>query len=264
MLIKTIYTDNPLRNFNYLIACSETGEALAVDPLAADECLMAAKIAGWEITQVLNTHEHQDHTAGNPEVVAATGAKVLAHHQAAKVIKDVDVGLNAGDVIKVGKTVELEVLDTPGHTFCHVCLLAHGDEAAIFSGDTLFNAGCGNCHNGGDAKTLYNTFMEQLYRLPPQTRVYPGHDYLVNNLEFSLSREPNNEQAKELLEECKTHHDPFAPMVTTLATEAEINPFFRLSSPEVIAKLREVAPQLSAHPTDEEVFVALRGCRDSW
>jgi hydroxyacylglutathione hydrolase len=63
--------------------------------------------------------------------------------------------VQAGDVIKVGRTVELECLDTPGHTMCHICLCAHGDRPALFSGDTLFNAGAGNCHNGGSVDTLY-------------------------------------------------------------------------------------------------------------
>ena len=75
-------------------------------------------------------------------------------------------GLGAGDVIKVGKTVELEALDTPGHTMSHVCLLSHTDQPALFCGDTLFNAGAGNCHNGGHPAELYKTFSEQLAKLP--------------------------------------------------------------------------------------------------
>ena len=104
-------------------------------------------------------------------------------------------GLGAGDVIKVGKTVELEVLDTPGHTMCHVCLRSHTDQPALFCGDTLFNAGAGNCHNGGHPAELYKTFSEQLARLPASTLIYPGHDYIENNLRFTLDREPDNRSA---------------------------------------------------------------------
>ena len=134
----------------------------------------AARDRGFSITQILNTHEHRDHTDGNAGVVAATRAQVLAHAGAAGRIGGVDRGLARGDVIKVGRTVELEVLDTPGHTRSHVCLLAHGDSPALFCGDTLFNAGAGNCHNGGDPGLLYETFVNQLARLPDATRVYPG------------------------------------------------------------------------------------------
>src|SRR5690349_18959414 len=131
MLIERLWVANDLRNFQYLIACSQSGEALAVDPLDARMVLAAAKEHGYTITQILNTHEHLDHTAGNAEVVKATGAKVLAHAGAAARIGGVDRGLARGDIIKVGKTVELEALDTPGHTRSHVCLLAHGDAPAL-------------------------------------------------------------------------------------------------------------------------------------
>ena len=158
MIVKQIWTANAYRNFNYLIACSETGEALAIDPLDHEKCLKAAKEEGWTITQILNTHEHRDHTGGNEAMVRKTGAKILAHKNARDKIADMARGLSAGDVVKVGKTVELEVLDTPGHTMSHVCLLSHTDQPALFCGDTLFNAGAGNCHNGGHPAELYKTF----------------------------------------------------------------------------------------------------------
>ena len=109
MLIERIWSGNPLRNFHYLIACPETGEALAVDPLEWRLCLDAAQQKGWTITQILNTHEHPDHTGGNEGLVGATKAKVLAHAGAAKRIGGVDRGLSKGDVIKVGRTVVLRL-----------------------------------------------------------------------------------------------------------------------------------------------------------
>ena len=216
MIVERIWTGNAYRNFNYLIACPETGEALAIDPLDHEKCLNAAKVRGWQITQVLNTHEHHDHTGGNDAVIAATGAKLLAHHRSGAKIRGVDRGLQAGDVIKVGRSVELECLDTPGHTMCHICLRSHTEQPALFSGDTLFNAGAGNCHNGGDPAALYATFVEQLAKLPGNTQVYPGHDYIENNLKFTLAREPDNAAAKELLPQV-SGHDPARGMVTTLA-----------------------------------------------
>src|SRR5688572_26098790 len=164
MRIERIWAANSLRNFHYLVACAETGEALIVDPLDAAQCLAAATQHGFSITQILNTHEHRDHTDGNAGVVAVTRSKVLAHARAASVIGHVDRGLSRGDVIKVGRTVELEVLDTPGHTRSHVCLLARPasrDAPALFCGDTLFNAGAGNCHRGGDPGLLYDTCVNQ-------------------------------------------------------------------------------------------------------
>ena len=263
MLTERIWSGNSLRNFHYLIACPETGEALAVDPLEWRMCLDAAQRRGWQITQILNTHEHTDHTGGNAGLKDATGATVAAHAAAAARIGGVDRGLSAGDVLKVGRTVELECLDTPGHTMAHICLLSHTDPPALFCGDTLFNAGAGNCHNGGNPEALYSTFVTQLAQLPEQTRVYPGHEYLARNLEFTLDREPGNEDAAHLLGEAR-HHEPAAAVVTTLGREKRINTFFRLQSPQVIARLREKFPQIGERPDAKTVFVKLRELRNRW
>ncbi len=108
MLTERIWSGNSLRNFHYLVACSETGEALAIDPLEWRLVLDAARQRGWQITQILNTHEHRDHTGGNAALKAETGARVLAHAGAAATIGGIDRGLSAGDRIRVGRTVELE------------------------------------------------------------------------------------------------------------------------------------------------------------
>jgi hydroxyacylglutathione hydrolase len=263
MLIERIWSGNDYRNFHYLIACPDSGEALAVDPLEWPLCLQAAERHGWTITQILNTHEHRDHTGGNAGLVAATHAKVLAHEAAASRIGGIDRGLKAGDVIRIGKHVELECLDTPGHTLAHICLFAHTAQPALFSGDTLFNAGAGNCHSSGRPDLLYETFVKQLARLPAATHLHPGHEYLARNLEFTLDREPDNRAAAQLLARFG-NEDPAAAPVTTLAEEKEINTFFRLSSPTLIARLRERFPELSEQPDTKTVFLKLRELRNRW
>jgi hydroxyacylglutathione hydrolase len=263
MLIERIWAANSYRNFHYLIACPETGEALAVDPLEWRLCLDAARDKGWQITQILNTHEHLDHTGGNAGLVAQTDARVLAHAGAAARIGGVDRGLQKGDVIRVGRTVELECLDTPGHTMSHVCLFAQTGEPALFCGDTLFNAGAGNCHNGGSPELLYETFVQQLARLPDSTRVFPGHEYLARNLEFTLDREPDNAQATAHVAAAR-RREPAAMPVTTLGEEKLFNTFLRLQSPTVIARLVEQFPQIGPHPDAKTVFLKLRELRNKW
>ncbi|MGH8149841.1 MAG: hydroxyacylglutathione hydrolase C-terminal domain-containing protein [Steroidobacteraceae bacterium] len=263
MLIERVWAANDYRNFHYLIACPDTGEALAVDPLEWQRCLDAARARGWEITQIVNTHEHRDHTGGNTGLVGATGARLLAHAGAAARIGGVDIGLKSGDVVRIGRTVELECLDTPGHTLAHICLYAHTDEPALFSGDTLFNAGAGNCHSSGRPDLLYETFASQLTKLPDATRVYPGHEYLSRNLEFTLDREPGNRAAAELLARCRDQ-DPAATVVTTLGEEKRVNAFFRLNNPDVIAGLRAEFAQIGEQPDAKTVFLKLRELRDRW
>jgi hydroxyacylglutathione hydrolase len=262
IIVERIWANNPLRNYHYLVACSETGEALAIDPLDWQACLQRARERGWRIAQILNTHEHHDHTGGNEALVRATGARVLAHADAAARIGGVDVGLRAGDLLRVGRSAELECLDTPGHTMAHICALAHADTPALFSGDTLFNAGVGNCRNGGDPEALYRTCMALLARLDPATRLYPGHDYLANNLGFTLHIEPGNGEAGAWKQRAADHNGPDAPLLT-LADELRLNTFFRLDEPGVVEGLRARLP-LSARPDRREVFLALRELRNSW
>jgi len=266
MLVEQIPVNNSLRNYMYLVACAQTKEAVAIDPLDHQLCLARAAELGWKIRGVINTHEHHDHVGGNGPVIAATGATLYAHHAATSKIDNVDVGLMAGDAVQVGSSVRLIAFDTPGHTFCHTCLYYEGDEqqaAALFCGDTLFNAGVGNCHNGGDPKVMYQTFAEQLFVLADETKIYPGHDYIVNNLQFTLDREPDNEAAQSLLAAMQqwTSEKHF---ISNIAMERQVNAFFRLDSETVITTLRNRFADLSDSPSEEEVFLRLRELRNSW
>ncbi len=259
MLVEQIWTDNPLRNFHYLVACPETLEALAIDPYDHQLVLQRAEALGWKITQIVNTHEHFDHIDGNQAMVAATGAKVLAHANARGKIAGMGTDLRAGSVISIGSSVTLDVLDTPGHTMSHICLLSRTEVPALFSGDTLFNAGVGHCHSGGDPDVLAHTVMTQMAELLDNTLLYPGHDYMFNNLRFTLDREPHNAAAQQLLQQVE-FQDPNHALITNLGLEKQINTFFRTDS----AEIRENLPQLNASATPKDVFLALRQHRNSW
>ena len=102
-----------------------------------------------------------------------------------------------------------------------------------------------------------------LARLPDHTQVYPGHDYIETNLGFSLDREPDNDAARAMLAQV-SGHDPRSARVTTMAEEKAHNSFLRLSSPSVIARLRESFPDLPEHPDAMTVFMRLRALRDRW
>jgi hydroxyacylglutathione hydrolase len=263
MIVKQIWADNDARNFNYLIACGETGEALAIDPASYDKCLACALEHDWQITHVLNTHEHPDHIAGNARMIQATGAKLLAPEKAARLITGVDRGLAGGDVVTIGKSVELLVLDTPGHSPTHICLLSQTEAPALLSGDTLFNAGVGRCHHG-DPEALFDTIAREIAPLADATLVYPGHDYFQNNLGFTLDLEPDNHRAASLQQELADSAHPHRPYVSTLGLERVINTFLRLSSPSMIDRLRASFPELPHEPSDKAVFLKLRELRDRW
>lgn len=262
MIVEQIWTGNSGRNFFYMVACAETGEAVAIDPIDPPKCLAVAKDKGWDITRVFNTHEHADHIAGNDDVIAATGAKLIAPYNAGSRIPRVDEGVREGDHVKIGKTVDLEVIETPGHTPIHISLFGHNDEPHLLCGDTVFNAGVGHCHTG-DPNVLYATFRDKIAKMPDGTRIYPGHDYISNNLQFTLDREPDNADAKALLADVEGQ-DPDAALVTTLGTERKVNTFMRLDSAGVVAGIKEKFPDLPNTPSDEDIFLSLRLLRNDW
>ena len=175
MLTERIWSGNSLRNFHYLVACAETGEALAVDPLEWRLCLDAARRRGWQITQILNTHEHDDHTGGNAGSKAATGARVLAHAGAAARIGGVDRGLARGDVIRVGRTRRARVPRHAGtHHDARVPAVAYATSRRCSAATRSSTRAPATATTAGDPHALYDTFVTQLARLPDETRVYPG------------------------------------------------------------------------------------------
>ncbi|OUU80834.1 MAG: hydroxyacylglutathione hydrolase [Gammaproteobacteria bacterium TMED78] len=263
MIVEQIWTNNPYRNFNYLLACDETGEALAIDPLDHSKCLNIAKDNGWDITKIINTHHHLDHIGGNDQLISKTNAKLLAHENANHLINNIDIGLSGGDVVKIGKTIELEVLDTPGHTMSHVCLLSHSNVPSLFSGDTLFNAGAGNCHNGGDPYYLFSTFKNILSKLKDDTLLYPGHEYIENNIRFTLNLEPDNLYAKDMLDRV-SNQDPNYPFVTNIGIEKKINTFFRLNEKLIIENIVKLDPEIKNKLNKKNIFLALRELRNNW
>ncbi|MCO4795211.1 MAG: MBL fold metallo-hydrolase, partial [Bacteriovoracaceae bacterium] len=205
MQIHQIYTHSALRNFTYLLESSKKG-LICIDPFDAPQVISFAKDLGKQVSIVINTHEHWDHTQGNQELVDAFSCEVLAHENGKGKIPCVTRFLSKGDVVEIDEENQLEVLDTPGHTFAHLCFLLKNNNkaSAVFTGDTLFNAGVGNCHNGGDPEVLYETICQQFHTMDGEVKVYPGHEYLGNNLKFTLDREPGNLEAKKMLDDYKT------------------------------------------------------------
>ena len=179
-----------MANFCYRI--EDAGDCALIDPaFDTDTILAAVSTKNLRVSCIINTHGHPDHTAGNAAVAAATGAPLLIHeadaHRVGKVLHKAfsrilggrgspgaDRVLREGDTITVGDT-RLAVLHTPGHTPGSICLFLPGH---LFTGDTLFAGAVGRTDlPGGSAKTLRQSIIEKLYRLPDDTRVWPGHDY---------------------------------------------------------------------------------------
>lgn len=158
-------------NFSYLVYCPETLAGAVVDPSLRPELpLLEAEKRGIKLKLLLNTHGHQDHIAGNPQILAQPGVKLAAHTAD---LPRADIQLQEGSKIALGQG-EIEVLHTPGHTPGSVVFKTG---AAIITGDTLFVSRCGRADlPGSNVEDLYHSLL-RLKQLPAATRVYPGHNY---------------------------------------------------------------------------------------
>ena len=159
-------------NFSYIIADEANKEAVVVDPsFNAEAIIQLAKKNGLKIEYIIDTHYHGDHVAGNKEVKASSGAKIVAH-KLSRVEKDVEVA--DGDTIRIGRMV-IKVIHTPGHTQDGICLLV---DKKVLTGDTLFVGECGRTDMpGSSSREMYNSLFNKLMRLDDDVEVYPGHDY---------------------------------------------------------------------------------------
>ena len=258
MQIHQIFTGNSLRNFNYLIEF-KSKNFFCIDPWEASSLLNFIEERSGKLVGIINTHEHDDHTRGNKELKDKTNCRVYAHKNGKGKITEATDFLTKGDSIPLEDEWEFEIMDTPGHTFAHLCVLLKQNNKphSVFSGDTLFNAGVGNCHNGGDPEILYKTISEQFQNLPGDVKVFPGHEYLENNLQFTLDREPDNDFAKDFLNQQKSINWYKEPIQTNIETEKKINTFMRLGEDTIIKKLEGA-------DGPKQVFLKLRELRNNW
>ena len=259
MHIHSLYTYNQLRNFTYAIELSDKS-CIVLDPWDADQVDRFLEEHSLVLKTIINTHEHWDHTQGNEDLIARHGCEVWAHENGVGKIPGLTRTLKAHEELKLDENTSIRVMDTPGHTFAHLCFLVlqNNVPSAVFTGDTLFNAGVGNCHNGGDPDAMYETITEQFHTLPDNVLIYPGHEYLENNLRFTLNFEPSNENANLWLEKVAVADPGKNPLRTTIADERMFNTFFRLDNPEIQSSLNLQGS------LPREVFLELRKCRNSW
>ena len=265
MKLEPIFTHSPLRNFSYLIYAEDGSRVYCVDPWDSEQVATLLEPRGLKLTHIINTHEHGDHTRGNAGLVDRYNAQVLAHENAQGWISHLDCGLRGGEELPIENGCYFKVLDTPGHTFAHVSLLLHwhGQPYGIFSGDTFFNAGVGNCKAGGEPEQLYQTISKQYDEfLEDHIYIYPGHEYMGNNLRFTLLYEGNNSKALETQKEYERELQGNNYMVSTMGLERQINLFLRLDSVELQHELKKHFPKLHKDSSAKDIFLCLRQLRD--
>jgi hydroxyacylglutathione hydrolase len=219
-------------NYGFLLHAPSTGETATIDTPEAGKILSEAQKKGWKITQIWNTHWHQDHAGGNAEIAAATGAKVVGPQEVTRIGAAPDRVLKDGDTIELG-SFSAKVIETPGHTLGHI--VYHLPEHHLaFVGDTLFALGCGRLFEGTPAQ-MWDS-LGKLRAMPDDTVVYCAHEYTASNAAFALSVDAGNADLQAYAGEVKSRRANNIPTVpTTMGKEKRANPFLRADDPKLQA-----------------------------
>ncbi len=231
-------------------------ESLVVDPGDGPAVLGVLKERGLRLRTILITHHHYDHTAGVTELKQKTGCTVIGGDP--QRIPGIDKVVGDGEVLSFGDA-QIQVLATPGHTRTSVCYYAQpsevGPNGILWTGDTLFVGGCGRLLEC-DAQAMWES-LGRLASLPDKTLVYCGHDYTLENCEFAVSIEPDNEVLQRRLSEIRNIQSRGGSAVPSgIAQEKITNLFLRAGEPRLKAALG------MEHARAVEVFAELRRRKD--
>lgn len=177
----------------YLVACPETKEGVLIDPAGEEQRLaLLVQKEGLKLKYILNTHGHADHVDANQKLKEMFLVPVCMHEaddnffsdKNVRIVTSKELGLpppepadilfRDGDIFVVGN-ISIRILHTPGHTPGSCCFLVDGN---LFTGDTLFVGAVGRTDlTGGSLHTLLESLRQKIIKLPPETKIWPGHDY---------------------------------------------------------------------------------------
>lgn len=240
-------------NYIYLLHNGPGSSAAVVDPSIASVVNDALGRLGVTLTHVLVTHYHADHTGGCAELRDSHHCRVLGPSGSGEPY--VDSVVSDGESIDLGFT-QLHVIGVPGHTDNHLAFYSE-DGKALFTGDAMFVGGCGRVFTGSYSQMWSS--LKKLRALPDDVKVYCGHDYSVDNLEFAAHLEPANPDVARALAEIRQKRLRGEPTVPSLLSrEKDVNPFLRCEEPAIVSAAGMCGE------TAESVFTTIRKMKDNW
>ena len=245
-------------NYIWLIESPRVpGRVVVVDPGDAAPVRSELRRSGASLAAILLTHHHPDHIGGVEELLELGPVPVVGPEDARIALRN--------RTVRDGERCDLpdlglgfEILAVPGHTLSHIAFWGHG---ALFCGDTLFSAGCGRMFEGTPIQM--NASLNRLRALPPETRMFCGHEYTAANLRFALTVDPDNRTAQDYrgaVERTRAADAPTLP--SPLSLEIRINPFLRCDTAAIRASAEAHAGRLL--PEAAEVFAELRSWKDTY
>jgi hydroxyacylglutathione hydrolase len=247
-------------NYAYLVVDDASKECGVVDCSEADQVLAEVKRQGLKLVAVMPTHWHFDHVGGNEDLARAIpGLRVYgARAEGGRIPAQTDE-IDDGGTVTVG-SLKGRVIGIPAHTSGHVAYYFLQLDA-VFTGDTLFIAGCGRVFEG-KANNMVES-LSKLAALPDSTKVYCGHEYTTKNLQFALTLEPHNAALKAKHDwAVKTRASGHFTIPSTIGDEKQFNPFLRTDSAELRANLKMIDPAIGNDPV--EIFAKTRALKDKF
>lgn len=252
-------------NYCYLVGSSSHRKLLIIDPSEAAPVndVLKKEFSQYKIDKILLTHHHHDHVGGAQELATLFGCKIYCSDYDLSRLPFANFGISTAPRAAIdNKTKQpanilarytgqnfldstddfdfcgekVEVLFIPGHTLGHIAYY-FTKSRLVFTGDTLFSAGCGKLFEGSPEQMFMS--LKKLARLPIDTKVYCGHEYTVANLKFAISLEPENLDIKTYIsaaDELRRRDLPTVP--STIGVEKMVNPFVRAKSIEELRDLR--------------------------
>jgi hydroxyacylglutathione hydrolase len=244
-------------NYAYLVI-TRSGEAAVVDAPEAAPVRDALRREGARLVAIWSTHHHHDHVGGNAELAAEAPLEIVAHVSDRGRVPGQTRGVDTGDTVRVGE-LAAKCIHIPGHTLGAVAYFLDAEDGrVVFTGDTLFCAGCGRIFEGTPAQM--HASLQRIAALPGDTRVFCGHEYTAHNLRFAAHVEPSNaavSAARDRVAALRARAEP--AIGTTLDQERAENPFLRADSPEIRATLG-----IARDADDVTAFAAIRAAKDTF
>ncbi|MBQ4814511.1 hydroxyacylglutathione hydrolase [Pseudoalteromonas luteoviolacea] len=243
-------------NYIWAICDGQTPDTWVVDPGQSHPVLQFLREQNRQLSGILVTHHHWDHTDGI--------AELLSHYPDIPIygpndspFKGISHSLSQGDTLTIAGEC-YRIIQTPGHTLDHICYI---NDVRAFTGDTLFSGGCGRLFEG-TAEQMWHS-LQTLSTLPDTCAVYCTHEYTLANLDFANAVEPDNDNLRAYTQwaKAKRHHDQ-ATLPSSIGNERAINPFLRTHDESILANL----PEGLKGPTETpwQVFAKLRLWKDQF
>ncbi|KAJ3122186.1 hypothetical protein HK098_003064 [Nowakowskiella sp. JEL0407] len=233
-------------NYSYLVSRQGTNSALAIDQVNSEKIIGVLEEHNLKLDYILATHHHWDHIEAIPSLfkkfpnVKIYGSDTRIPNVTNTIPPFAVAPSNPTDLTQYPlitlPPLKFRAIHTPCHTTGSISYYFE-DEGALFTGDTLFVAGCGRFFEGNAADMYRN--MQVFKNLPKETKVYCGHEYTKSNLQFATSVEPLNDRIREKLAWAETQT---CTIPSTIEDEIETNPFMRTDSPELLKKFKTEDP----------------------